>query len=228
LSSKDGTGQYAMDGDAATHNRSVAGSRPAGPTRSRRVDSFTTAASLVILWRYLRGESWRCVGGPQRCSRPRAPERPAVRRPAPGGAAGGVGAADEPGPHRPPAHHPHRGRAGPQHRARPTAAAVFRPQLPAADHLATAGNGSGRQRDSRSRVRELVAHERATGTRLAAREVAAGAGISERRAYELLRAPSAAKTRSHDRCGSERRDTRCANAVANGSARGHTRAHHRC
>jgi uncharacterized protein DUF2637 len=23
------------------------------------VDSFTTAASLVILWRYLRGESWR-------------------------------------------------------------------------------------------------------------------------------------------------------------------------
>jgi hypothetical protein len=37
-------------------------------------------------------------------------------------------------------------------------------------------------------VRELVAHERATGTRLAAREVAAAAGISERRAYELLRA----------------------------------------
>jgi hypothetical protein len=36
-------------------------------------------------------------------------------------------------------------------------------------------------------LRELVAHERATGTRLAAREVAAAAGISERRAYELLR-----------------------------------------
>jgi hypothetical protein len=35
-------------------------------------------------------------------------------------------------------------------------------------------------------VRELVAHERATGTRLHARDVAAG--ISERRAYELLRA----------------------------------------
>jgi hypothetical protein len=42
--------------------------------------------------------------------------------------------------------------------------------------------------DSRARVRELVAHERATGTRLHAREVAAAAGISERRAYELLRA----------------------------------------
>jgi hypothetical protein len=37
-------------------------------------------------------------------------------------------------------------------------------------------------------VRELVAQERATGTRLHAREVAAAAGISERRAYELLRA----------------------------------------
>jgi hypothetical protein len=63
-----------------------------------------------------------------------------------------------------------------------------RPQLPAPDHTATTGNGSGLQRDSRARVRELVAHERATGTRLAARDVAAAAGISERRAYELLRA----------------------------------------
>jgi hypothetical protein len=42
---------------------------------------------------------------------------------------------------------------------------------------------------SRTRlVAELVARERATGTRLHAREVAAAAGISERRAYELLRA----------------------------------------
>ena len=70
----------------------------------------------------------------------------------------------------------------------PTATAVVRPQLPAPDHRTTAGNGGGPQRDSRARVRELVAHERATGTRLAAREVAAAAGISERRAYELLRA----------------------------------------
>ena len=62
------------------------------------------------------------------------------------------------------------------------------PQLPAPNPSTAAGNGSGPQRDSRTRVRELVATERATGTRLAAREVAAAAGISERRAYELLRA----------------------------------------
>ena len=67
----------------------------------------------------------------------------------------------------------------------PTATAVTRPQLPAPDHNA---GGSGPQRDSRTRMRELVARERATGTRLHARDVAAAAGISERRAYELLRA----------------------------------------
>ena len=62
-----------------------------------------------------------------------------------------------------------------------TATAVARPQLPAPDHSPAAGNGSGPHRDSRTRVRELVAHERTTGTRLHAREVAAAAGISERR-----------------------------------------------
>ena len=70
----------------------------------------------------------------------------------------------------------------------PTATSVARPQLPAPEHRTASGNGSRPQRDSRTRVRELVAHERATGTRLQAREVAAAAGISERRAYELLRA----------------------------------------
>ena len=70
----------------------------------------------------------------------------------------------------------------------PTATAVTRPQLPPPDRSPTGGNGSSPQRDSRTRVRQLVAHERATSTRLAAREVAAAAGISERRAYELLRA----------------------------------------
>jgi hypothetical protein len=71
------------------------------------------------------------------------------------------------------------------------AATVVRPQLPTADPGPTAGNGSGPHRDSRARVRELVATERATGTRLHAREAAAAAGISERRAYELLRAARA-------------------------------------
>jgi hypothetical protein len=70
----------------------------------------------------------------------------------------------------------------------PAATAVDRPQVPAPDHPAAAGNGSGPPRDSRTRVRELVARERATGIRLHARDVAAAAGISERRAYELLRA----------------------------------------
>jgi hypothetical protein len=69
-----------------------------------------------------------------------------------------------------------------------SATAVARPQLPAPDHSPAAGNGSRPPRDSRTRVRELVARERATGIRLHARDVAAAAGISERRAYELLRA----------------------------------------
>jgi hypothetical protein len=57
-------------------------------------------------------------------------------------------------------------------------------QLPTPGRSAAAGNGSGPRRDSRARVRELVAQERATGTRLAARDVAAAAGISQRRAYD--------------------------------------------
>jgi hypothetical protein len=71
-----------------------------------------------------------------------------------------------------------------------TAAPAGRPQLPAPDHHTAAGNGSRPQPDSRARVRELIAHERATGTRLHARDVAAAAGISQRRAYELLRGPN--------------------------------------
>jgi hypothetical protein len=70
----------------------------------------------------------------------------------------------------------------------PTATAVDRSQLPAPDHRLAAGNGSGPPCDRGTRVRELVTRECATGIRLAAREVAAAAGISERRAYELLRA----------------------------------------
>ena len=69
-----------------------------------------------------------------------------------------------------------------------TATVVGQPQLPAPDHRTAGGNGSRPPRDSRARVRELVARERATGTRLHARDVAAAAGISQRRAYELLRA----------------------------------------
>ena len=71
----------------------------------------------------------------------------------------------------------------------PTATAVARPQLPAPDHPASRRQ---RQRPASATAAPGSASwspsERATGTRLHAREVAAAAGISERRAYELLRA----------------------------------------
>ena len=75
-----------------------------------------------------------------------------------------------------------------QPRCLPTAAVRRHRPCPGRRQDESGGNGSGPPRDSRTRVRELVARERATGIRLHARDVAAAAGISERRAYELLRA----------------------------------------
>jgi hypothetical protein len=166
------------------------------------VDSFTTAASLVILWRYLRGEGWRApwyawtlVGCATAVSVAlnvaHAPDRLAAQLFAALPPVALLGALEllmsvaRTGlPHidRTPA-------AEDRSTERdPTAIPAERPQLPAPDHPAAGGNGSGPPRDSRTRVRELVARERATGIRLHARDVAAAAGISERRAYELLRA----------------------------------------
>jgi hypothetical protein len=177
------------------------------------VDSFTTAASLVILWRYLRGDSWRepwyawtLVGCATAVSVAlnvaHAPDRLAAQLFAALPPVALLGALEllmsvaRTGL-------PHTSRTAttePRSTNREDAAdgrssvavqdrtLALRPQLPAQDHSPTAGNGTGPQRDSRARVRELVARERATGTRLVAREVAAAAGISERRAYELLRA----------------------------------------
>jgi hypothetical protein len=85
------------------------------------VDSFTTAAkpghpvALPARGRLARplvcldvGQCrHRRLGRPERRPRPRPAGCPALRRPAPGGAAGGAGAADERGPHRPAAHQPH-------------------------------------------------------------------------------------------------------------------------
>ena len=69
------------------------------------------------------------------------------------------------------------------------ATAVARPQLPASDHSPPQATAAVPHHGTAAPgMHELVAHERATGTRLHAREVAAAAGISERRAYELLRA----------------------------------------
>ena len=166
------------------------------------VDSFTTAASLVILWRYLRGEGWRApwyawslVGCATAVSVAlnvaHAPDRSSAQLFAALPPVALLGALELlmsvartglPHTHRTPAA---QNRSGDRDA---TATPAGWPQLPAPDRSPTGGNGSGPQRDSRTRVRELVAHERATGTRLAAREVAADAGISERRAYELLRA----------------------------------------
>jgi hypothetical protein len=169
------------------------------------VDSFTTAASLVILWRYLRGDAWSepwyawtLVGCATAVSVAlnvaHAPDRMAAQLFAALPPVALLGALEL---------LMSVARTGLSHRDRDDAAtdrsslAVVAaeddslaawPQLPAPDRSAAAGDGSGPQRDSRARVRELVAHERATGTRLAARDVAAAAGISERRAYELLRA----------------------------------------
>jgi Protein of unknown function (DUF2637) len=165
------------------------------------VDSFTTAASLVILWRYLRGEGWsepwyawtlvacatavsvalNVAHAPDRTSAQLFAALPPIALLGALELLMSVARTGLPHTHRTPA-------AEDRGTDRdPTATAVVWPQLPAPDHRA-GGNGSGPQRDSRSRVRELVAHERATGTRLHARDVAAAAGISERRAYELLRA----------------------------------------
>jgi Protein of unknown function (DUF2637) len=166
------------------------------------VDSFTTAASLVILWRYLRGEGWRApwyawtlVGcatavsvalnvahAPQRLSAQLFAALPPVALLGALELLMSVARTGLPHTDRTPTAED-RSSGGDA-----TATAVVRPQLPAPDHRTAAGNGSGPPRDSRTRVRELVADERATGTRLHAREVAAAAGISERRAYELLRA----------------------------------------
>jgi hypothetical protein len=208
------------------------------------VDSFTTAASLVILWRYLRGDHWRdpwyawtlvalatavsvalnvahapdrlaaqlfaalppvaLLGALEllmsvaRCGLPHTDRTTATATPPPRSADRSVHAAL----HRPLRPQPHPSqrsaavalrRRSPRQRRRPprphpAAVRTLRPQpAPQARSAATAGNGAGSRSDSRARVRELVARERATGQRLAAREVAAHAGISERRAYELLR-----------------------------------------
>jgi hypothetical protein len=166
------------------------------------VDSFTTAASLVILWRYLRGEGWRepwyawslvgCATGVSvALNVAHAPDRLAAQLFAALPPVALLGALELlmsvartglPHTDRTPAAQDRNGTGA------PAATAVDRPQVPAPDHPAAAGNGSGPPRDSRTRVRELVARERATGIRLHARDVAAAAGISERRAYELLRA----------------------------------------
>jgi hypothetical protein len=183
------------------------------------VDSFTTAASLVILWRYLRGDAWsepwyawtlvacatavsvalNVAHAPDRTSAQLFAALPPVALLGALELLMSVARTGLPHSSRTTAAEDRTGTAADRSRVTVVAAAdgnlATLPQLPGPDRSAAAGNGSGPPRDSRARVRELVAHERATGTRLAAREVAAAVGISQRRAYELLRAVRAEDTR---------------------------------
>jgi hypothetical protein len=176
------------------------------------VDSFTTAASLVILWRYLRGDSWRdpwyawslvaaATAVSVALNVAHAPDRMAAQLFAALPPVALLGALEllmsvaRCGlPHTSRTTTTATADAGSADRTQntdPTAtdrAPTAGPQPTLPGRTAAGGNGAVPHRDSRARVRELLATERATGQRLAARDVAAQAGISERRAYELLRA----------------------------------------
>jgi hypothetical protein len=172
------------------------------------VDSFTTAASLVILWRYLRGDAWHdpwyawtLVGAATAVSVAlnvaHAPDRLAAQLFAALPPVALLGALELlmsvartglPHGSRTPA--PTAGASaaaashdpvgGNGHRT-PTTLAMPQDRTPGADqHAATAP-------DARTQVRTLVARERSGGPAVTAAEVIAATGRSRRRAYELLR-----------------------------------------
>jgi Protein of unknown function (DUF2637) len=173
------------------------------------VDSFTTAASLVILWRYLRGDAWRdpwyawtLVGAATAVSVAlnvaHAPERLAAQLFAALPPVALLGALEL---------LMSVARTGLPHTSRitlPTPPASVAPG--AALHRSASGNGhrtpttltlamaqdrtsSADQdpADARSQVRALVARERSGGPKVTAAKVMAATGRSRRRAYELLR-----------------------------------------
>jgi Protein of unknown function (DUF2637) len=172
------------------------------------VDSFTTAASLVILWRYLRGDAWRdpwyawtLVGAATAVSVAlnvaHAPERLSAQLFAALPPVALLGALEllmsvaRTGL-------PHTGRTPPApgavgvaldrppsgngHRS-PVALASALPQ----DRGTDADPDPAAAPDVRSQVRALVARERTGGATVTAAEVIAVTGRSRRRAYELLR-----------------------------------------
>jgi hypothetical protein len=176
------------------------------------VDSFTTAASLVILWRYLRGDAWRdpwyawtLVGAATAVSVAlnvaHAPDRLAAQLFAALPPVALLGALEllmsvaRTGlPHTsrtPTAAQPAPGIAGVAldrppsgngHR-HPAALASALPQ----DRTPNADPDPATAPVARSQVRALVARERAGGPAVTAAEVMAATGRSRRRAYELLR-----------------------------------------
>jgi predicted house-cleaning noncanonical NTP pyrophosphatase (MazG superfamily) len=175
------------------------------------VDSFTTAASLVILWRYLRGDAWRdpwyawtLVGCATAVSVAlnvaHAPDPLAAQLFAALPPVALLGALEllmsvaRTGL-------PHTSRTtlpttpasvvpgvalDPRGRQRPPHSDHARPGRAAGPHPG-AGQGQAAAPDARRRVRVLVARERAGGPKVTAAEVIAATGRSRRRAYELLR-----------------------------------------
>jgi hypothetical protein len=166
------------------------------------VDSFTTAATLVILWRYLRGEpffaawyAWSLVAAATAVSVAlnvaHAPAVLAARLFAalpPVALLGAVellmSVARAGLPRTTPA----------QDAASGQAAALDRTpsgnghRTPVALPHDPAGNGAAPHADPREQVRALVARERDGGPQVTVAEVIAVTGRSRRRAYELLRA----------------------------------------
>jgi hypothetical protein len=177
------------------------------------VDSFTTAASLVILWRYLRGDAWRdpwyawtLVGAATAVSVAlnvaHAPDRLAAQLFAALPPVALLGALEllmsvaRTGlPHTSRIPHPtmpgaggagaalDRTASGNGHRT-PTALAPAALQ----DRPASADQDPSAAPDARQQVRMLVARERSGGPQVTAAEVIAVTGRSRRRAYELLAA----------------------------------------
>jgi hypothetical protein len=176
------------------------------------VDSFTTAASLVILWRYLRGDTWRdpwyawmlvaCATAVSvALNVAHAPERLAAQLFAALPPVALLGALEllmsvaRTGL-------PHTGRTPPGTQLAPGAPGVALDRTPSGngqpplaalasavsqDRTSDADPDSAAAPDVRSQVRALVARERAGGPTVTAAEVMAVTGRSRRRAYELLR-----------------------------------------
>jgi Protein of unknown function (DUF2637) len=175
------------------------------------VDSFTTAASLVILWRYLRGDAWRdpwyawtLVGAATAVSVAlnvaHAPERLAAQLFAALPPVALLGALELlmsvartglPHTSRTPA--PTMGAVAAGAALDPTTSGnghriptVLAPAI-AQDRTPSADQDPAAAPDVRTRVRSLVARERSGGPPVTAAEVIAATGRSRRRAYELLR-----------------------------------------
>ena len=176
------------------------------------VDSFTTAASLVILWRYLRGDAWRdpwyawtlvaaATAVSVALNVAHAPDRLAAQLFAALPPVALLGALEL---------LMSVARTGLPHTSRTPAPTMPTPIAPgAALTPTTSGNGhrtpttlalavaqdrtTGADQDpaaaadARQQVRALVARERSGGPKVSAAEVIAATGRSRRRAYELLR-----------------------------------------